>query len=110
VDEAYLQLSVRQHGEPFAEVGDDAVAQRGDEDGAGVADEYRLQNLIFPVAVYPVKGGGHHGAEEHVRGVQDVENRFGVGRHRIEVTAGDDDDHEDDAAQCADGSERDVVR
>jgi len=63
VDEAYLQLSVRQHGEPFAEVGDDAVAQRGDEDGAGVADEYRLQNLIFPIAVYPVKGGGHHGAD-----------------------------------------------
>ena len=86
--------------EELADVGDDRVAEGRDAEGAEDADEENYDDA----AAFAVEGedrGGYEGAEEDVGGVEDVEEP--LGGVVVEVF---EEEHADDARQCAEYRKR----
>lgn len=66
------------HEEFFAQIGNDGIAKSGDSDGAEVADQQYDPEFCFS-AMELEEGGGDHGTEDHMGGVEDQEKGMAMG-------------------------------
>jgi hypothetical protein len=66
-----MRLTAGQLQKAFQQVGNDTVAQSTYAYGAHIPDQYHFQQIMFR-PVLSVQGGGGHGAQGHMRGMQDI--------------------------------------
>lgn len=92
-----VQGGVRREGcaeDGLAQIGQDAVAEGGDADGADVADDQNQQEA-GGLSVHFEECGGDHGTEDDVEGVKDGEQAQGVFLADIL-----EEEHEEDTQEC----------